>query len=215
MFLEIRKGNRMNWIFIYLSIMMSGLFPSNTLHAQDNADKVEIYQLLMKDLLSSGTIDGSERIGIIDSTCAAVFYGGFPDSINLKYFGYDANNYIDGELFRRNFMTSSAHLEMVPSEIYSDSGFIKISMENFRKYFSNPKQPQEIVLTDKGFEKFAKQYQTDCFCQYSIPYIFNKKTALVYLNYQCGTDNSFPNIYLLEKGSQGWGIITKLRSWGS
>ena len=168
-----------NKVIGYLFTLFCVMFPA-AIFAQDGNDKMDIYKLLMRDLFLSGTADNSLTVGIVDSTCKAVFYGGFSDSINLKYFGYSETNYIEGEIFRRNFVAATCHFELLPSETYADKEIITIPMAEFRKCFSVPKEPQNILLTEKGFEKLIKLYKTDCFCQFSVPYFFNGKTALIY-----------------------------------
>jgi hypothetical protein len=174
----------------------------------------ELYRLVLNDFMQSGMAEQDTGFGVIDSTCQAVFYGGFPDSVNKKYFGFDANNYIDGEVFRRNFVESSAKVEMLPAEAYADKGLTHIPKDQFRKCFSNPKQPQMIVLTEKGFEKFIKLFKTDIYCEFSAPYFINEHSVLIYFNYQDGLDNNFSNVYLLVRKGREWVIASRLRGWG-
>jgi hypothetical protein len=182
------------------------------LHAQVPEEKPDMYRIVLDDFLNSGIAEQSAVFGIIDSTCSAVFYGGFPDSINAKYFGFDPSNYIEGEVFRRNFVDATRHMEFIPDAAYTDKGLIHIQKEQYRKCFSTPKQPQ-IVLTEKGFEKLFKLYQTDVYCEFSLPWFINDRTVLIYFNFQDGLDNNFSNVYLLTRKSGQWVIASRLRGW--
>jgi hypothetical protein len=175
-------------------------------------DVKALYRLVLGDFKSSGMIDSVNVFGLLDSTCTAVFYGGFPDSINKKYLGFETENFIDGEVFRRNFVETTKVPSSLPADLFSDSTLIHVKKAEFRKCFSTPKQSQ-IVLTIKGFEKFTKLYSIGSFCEFSYPYFVNDHTSLVYFNYQDGLDNVFSNVYLLIRKGQEWGIGARLRAW--
>lgn len=203
----------MKFVFRYLFVIICGLFPA-IINAQENTDKVAIYKLLLSDLFISGTIDESTISGIVDSTCNAVFYGGFPDSINKRYFGYTETDFLEVDLFRLNFISATSFSELIPADTYSDRSLVKIPKKDFRKCFSLSRHPREIILSDKGFKKLANHFRAECFCECSAPFFINSITALIYCHYQCGIDNSFSNVFLLLKGTKGWEVKARLRNWG-
>ncbi len=200
--------------YIISLILLLFTFTSSAQVAEDPSDQPVLYKLVLDDFMLSGMADQGVSFGVLDSTCEAVFYGGFPDSVNKKYFGFDANNYIDGEVFRRNFVESTAKKAYLPAEAYADKGLINIPKSEYRKCFSSPRDPQSIVLTEKGFEKLFKLYKTDIYCEFSLPYFVNERTVLVFFNYQDGLDNNFSNVYLLVKSGKEWTIGARLRGWG-
>jgi len=195
------------WKLFVLFLLVHG-----EINAQVPQERHVLYQLVLEDFIKSGVAEQSTGFGIVDSTCQAVYYGGFADSVNKKYFGFDANNYIDGELFRRNFVDATEETEMVPLEVIADKGLIRIQKEAYRKCFTAPKESQ-IILTEKGFDKLNKLYQTAIYCEFSLPFFYNDHTVLIYFNYQDGLENDFPNVYLLVRKNQVWGIVERLRSW--
>lgn len=197
----------------YIALLLLAL--SGVVNAQMTGELQErksMYDLVIGDFIASGSIEAGKGFGILDSTCPAEFYGGFPDSINQRYFGFESNNYIDGEVFRRNFVQATKTKEQVPADFLAQSGQIPMRREIFRSCFSTARQP-EVVLSLKGFEKLAKLYATNSYCEFSIPYFVNEHTALIYFNYQDGLDNNFSNVYLLTRKEHIWSLTSRLRSW--
>jgi hypothetical protein len=181
--------------------------------AQDQQDKDQIYNLVLKDFIDSVARNAFPRVAVPDSTCEAVFYGGFPDSVNKKYFGFEENSYFDAETFRKRFIDTTKRGAPLAQELFADTILLKLDMADFRAVFSSPKLPGQIIISDKGFDKLRKLTLCDCFCEVSKPFFITKLTALIYLHYQCGMENGFPNVYLMIKRTEGWAILTKLRGW--
>ncbi len=197
---------------VLLILMLCGFFGFSA-GAQEYTDQVSIYKLVLKDFIDSVASRDFPRAAIPDSSCEAVFYGGFPDSINKKYFGFEEISYFDAEVFRRGFIDYSKEKVEITQEMLPDSILLRIPMTEYRKFFTLPKNPGEIILSVKGFDKLLKTYGCECFCEISRAYFMSKTTALVYFHYQCGVENGFPNVYILEHTTAGWEIVTKLRWW--
>ena len=181
---------------------------------QDQSDHNLIYRLVLKDFLDSVAAGEFEHVALPDSSCEAVFYGGFPDTINKKYFGFEEISYFDAEVFKRDFVASTRRQAFLSKDILVDTNVLMmIETVDFKAVFSSSKQPGVFILSAKGFDKLYKLCLCPCYCEVSKPYFMSETTALIYFHYQCGVDNGFPNIYVLEKVKNAWSIVTKLRSW--
>lgn len=197
---------------VYLLLLVVPLFAMHRAPAQTHSDTDAVFRLVFEDFVGLGLTEVTDRIGVVDSSCDAVFYGGFPDTINKKYFGYDADNYIQGEVFRRDFVTQSKANVLIPASAYEGLRYQRVSRAEMRKCF-NSQRTRHLVITEKGFEKFAKLYGLRAYCEVSKPYFITPGSVLIYFNYQNEFDNNFQNVYVIVRQEQGWKIIARLMGW--
>ena len=197
---------------LYILLLALPLCAMHRAPAQTRSDTDAVFRLVFEDFVGLGLTEVTDRIGVVDSSCDAVFYGGFPDTINKKYFGYDADNYIQGEVFRRDFVAKSKVNVLIPATVYEGLRYQRVARAEMRKCFSS-QRTRQLVITEKGFEKFAKLYGLRSYCEVSNPYFITANSVLIYFNYQNEFDNNFQNVYVVERQPGGWKIIARLMGW--
>jgi hypothetical protein len=189
------------------------LYPFTYLQSQTNQDKLEIYKLVIKDFVDSVSFKNSIPFGLIDSTRPAIFWGGFPDEVNIHYFGFSESDMIKREHFRWTFIDSTRNIERMPAEICKDTNLVIIDRQKFQQAFWVPGESKKFILTSKGFTRFYRQFGCKCFCEFSRPYVIDNKTTLIYFNFHCDMNIGMDNVYLMGKNNDQWEILHKLRQW--
>jgi hypothetical protein len=197
--------------FIFSLLLLCLIFTSA--YAQKQKDVTGIYQLVLNDYFDSVPWHDSVPIALIDTTQVAVFWGGFPDDINIQYLGFSDLNLYQLGAFHWRFIDSTSKAEVLPGEIFNDKRLSGISHSFFRKAFWPKRHYHKYVLTNEGYDRFRRQSGKRCFGELSRPFYIDDNTLLIYFNCRCSMEEGLDNVYLMVRDHDKWEIRYKLRQW--
>jgi len=193
---------------LYLFILISLTF---NISAQTNADKTDIYKIVLLDQLDTLTKVGLTPICILDSTCEVGYQREMPDSVFEKYFKIGKNDYAAKSKVRISFIDSSGQFEKLKDNLLIDRRIFVIKTSMFKEIFS----PCINIMSNINvcWDKFQNKFKAKGYCKISKPYFYNSETALVYCYYLVGPLTGSGYVFLIIKENNIWKIKSRICQW--